>query len=237
MATILMRLVGPMQSWGTTPDRKVFRGTDSHPSKSGVIGMICSAMGADRSDDALVASLALLRFGTRVDREGSIMTDFQVAGVPLTAAQATIGSFDTIWGTIDVSRERLQSRTASGRLTEQNSVTRRQYLTGAIFLAGLEGDPDVLGACAAALRDPARPLFLGRKCCPPTQPPLIGIYQNGLEEALSSHPPMVARRGAISVRLIIESDRGLAVRDVPHSFASREMGTRFVREEFITIGG
>ena len=38
MATLLLRLAGPLQAWGT--DSKVdIRRTDGHPSKSGVIGM------------------------------------------------------------------------------------------------------------------------------------------------------------------------------------------------------
>src|SRR3990172_4719032 len=47
MPTLLLRLVGPMQSWGTT-SRFDQRDTGKEPSKSGVIGLLAAALGIDR---------------------------------------------------------------------------------------------------------------------------------------------------------------------------------------------
>jgi len=49
MATLLIPLVGPMQSWGTR-SRFDHRDTEREPSKSGVIGLVCAAIGRDRNE-------------------------------------------------------------------------------------------------------------------------------------------------------------------------------------------
>src|SRR5437764_11434486 len=77
MPTLLLRLAGPMQSWGTT-SRFSIRDTGLEPSKSGVIGLLCAALGRPREHP--VDDLAGLRFGVRADRPGTLRMDFQTAG-------------------------------------------------------------------------------------------------------------------------------------------------------------
>lgn len=73
MTTLLLRLAGPMQSWGI--DSKVdVRSASAHPSKSGVIGMIAAAMGRSREDP--LDDLRSLRFGVRVDQPGTLLRDY-----------------------------------------------------------------------------------------------------------------------------------------------------------------
>lgn len=76
MAVLLMRLAGPLQSWGSA-SRFTRRETETVPTKSGVIGMIAAALGMGR--DESLACFHGLRFGVRVDQPGSIMSDFQTA--------------------------------------------------------------------------------------------------------------------------------------------------------------
>ncbi len=76
MATLLIRCVAPMQSWGTSSAFEL-RGTEPSPSKSGVIGLICAALGRDRNDS--INDLAALKMGVRVDRQGILESDFQTA--------------------------------------------------------------------------------------------------------------------------------------------------------------
>ena len=49
MYTLLLRLSGPLQSWGSDSlyDN---RNTDYYPTKSGVIGLIAAALGLKRED-------------------------------------------------------------------------------------------------------------------------------------------------------------------------------------------
>ena len=76
MAVLVLRLAGPLQSWGT--DSKYNRRSGgTEPSKSGVIGMIAAAMGRSREEP--VDDLARLRFGVRKDQVGTIITDYHTA--------------------------------------------------------------------------------------------------------------------------------------------------------------
>lgn len=73
-STLLLRLSGPMQSWGTSSKFETRR-TDRYPSKSGVVGMIGAALGMTRKDDFQSLS-EKLRVGFRVDRPGKLLLDF-----------------------------------------------------------------------------------------------------------------------------------------------------------------
>ena len=74
MPTLLIRLQGPLQSWGTR-SRFDHRDTWPYPTKSGVVGLLAAALGRDRRED--VSDLAALRMGVRVDRKGVLKVDYQ----------------------------------------------------------------------------------------------------------------------------------------------------------------
>ena len=65
MPTLLLKFNAPLQAWGTSLKLKNHE-TDIYPSKSGVVGMIASAMGRRR--DADISDLAKLKFGVRIDQ-------------------------------------------------------------------------------------------------------------------------------------------------------------------------
>jgi len=76
MSTLLMRLAAPLQSWGV--DSKFERrGTERAPTKSGVIGLVAAALGRRRNES--IKDLQMLRFGVRVDREGTLLRDYHTA--------------------------------------------------------------------------------------------------------------------------------------------------------------
>lgn len=72
MSTLLLRLAGPLQSWGTESKFDI-RKTDRYPSKSGVVGLLASALGMRR--DADLSRLTAMRFGVRVDSGGELLRD------------------------------------------------------------------------------------------------------------------------------------------------------------------
>ena len=76
MAVLLLRLAGPMQAWGGK-SRFTVRATELAPTKSGVIGMLASAVGRRRTDP--IEDLLALRFGVRKDQPGSVIRDFHTA--------------------------------------------------------------------------------------------------------------------------------------------------------------
>lgn len=76
MTSLLLRLAGPMQSWGVR-SRFTVRATELAPTKSGVIGMLAAAVGRRRTDP--IEDLLALRFGVRKDQPGTVIRDFHTA--------------------------------------------------------------------------------------------------------------------------------------------------------------
>ncbi|TDP92578.1 CRISPR-associated Cas5e family protein [Leucobacter luti] len=76
MPTLLIRLTGPLQSWGSQ-SRFSTRSTENAPTKSGVFGLIAAAQGRRRSDS--ITDLLELSFGVRIDQPGRLVRDFQTA--------------------------------------------------------------------------------------------------------------------------------------------------------------
>ena len=75
-STLLLRLSGPMQSWGVSSRFKQ-RATEQVPTKSGVLGLLAAAQGRQRTDD--LQDLAALTFAVRIDQPGSLLRDYQTA--------------------------------------------------------------------------------------------------------------------------------------------------------------
>lgn len=211
MATLLLRLQGPLQSWGTT-SRFDERDTQLEPSKSGVVGLLCAALGRDRAEP--VDDLAALRMGVRVDREGVPMRDYQTATGVLIAAT----------GKPDLGR---------------TVVSPRHYLSDAVFLIGLEGeDLALLQTLHQALRAPVWPLALGRKSFVPSLPVWLpdGLKHQPLRDALQDYDSEHHRRPADhTLRLLLEDATEGAVRlDQPLApFSERRFGPRCVRTEYM----
>ncbi len=76
MKALVLRLAGPLQSWGAS-SRFTRRETRAEPTKSGVLGLLAAAEGRRRTDP--IDDLAGLRFGVRVDQPGRLTRDFQTA--------------------------------------------------------------------------------------------------------------------------------------------------------------
>lgn len=76
MTTLLLRLAGPLQSWGDS-SRFAQRHTRREPTKSGIIGMLAAAQGRRRTHP--VEDLVRLQFAVRTDQPGSVLRDFHTA--------------------------------------------------------------------------------------------------------------------------------------------------------------
>ncbi len=227
MSTLLLRLSGPMQSWGTQ-SHFTRRDTGLEPSKSGVIGLLCAALG--RSREAPVADLADLLMGVRVDGEGSVQLDYHTAG-------GTPRGDGTGYGV---------AKFTGGVRTV---ISYRAYLANACFLVGLEAaSPDqeqLLHQLDAALANPVWPIFLGRKAFPPADPVRLpdapprgpGLRPLPLREALLQYP--WPSRESQPLRFVFEdpsAQSGEIRQDMPVSYSSldRRFAPRFIRTEFLT---
>ncbi|MDE6776663.1 MAG: type I-E CRISPR-associated protein Cas5/CasD, partial [Oscillospiraceae bacterium] len=78
MATLLLRLSAPLQSWGAESKFEVRR-TMNFPTKSGVLGLVAAALGYSREDSDSLKKLNTLKFGIRIDHEGELLRDFHMA--------------------------------------------------------------------------------------------------------------------------------------------------------------
>jgi CRISPR system Cascade subunit CasD len=76
VTALLLRLAGPLQSWGTS-SRFTRRGTDRVPSKSGIVGLLAAAQGKRRTDE--LGELLGLALAVRTEQPGRVERDFQTA--------------------------------------------------------------------------------------------------------------------------------------------------------------
>lgn len=216
MPTLLLQCVAPLQSWDTQ-SRFGVRTTGREPSKSGIVGLLCAALGRPRTEP--VDDLAALRLGVRVDKEGQILRDWHTAGK---------GGY----------------LKASGSVERKNLITStRYYLSDAAFLVGLESDDlSLLKQLHIALSNPRWMLFLGRKACPPALPPYLadGLTDGSLMDALIAYPWLgndLKRYERLSqVRVVVDDEAGSQVfHDHPISFekGNRQFAPRRVATTFI----
>lgn len=220
MSVLLMRFAAPMQSWGLN-SRFTERDTAREPTKSGVIGLLCAALGRPRIEP--LEDLAVLRMGVRVDKEGIVHRDFHTAG-----------GGKWLDGDYGVAK-------ASGAKGE-TIISNRHYLADAVFLVGLEGKHELLTQLDNALDHPVWPLFFGRKSFVPGDPIKLKdglLADKPLKESLESYPCLLTerRRGKepAQVRFVIDcgpGEEGDTRQDVPLSFklGARSHGVRRVRE-------
>lgn len=223
MPTLLLRLAGPMQSWGTT-SRFDQRDTGKEPSKSGVIGLLAAALGIDRENWTDLEPLTTLAMGVRHDRPGVPKRDYQTAGCAVS---------DTI------------IKADGSQAKEGGVVSIRHYLADAVFLVGLEGpDRALLERAHAALNDPVWPLALGRKSYVPSEPVWLddGVVDAPLLDALAAWPWLAAPRKweavpeSLLVSLESQDGTGALRMDQPlSSFAVRRFGARHVRSAWMDL--
>ncbi|WP_328722808.1 type I-E CRISPR-associated protein Cas5/CasD [Streptomyces sp. NBC_00247] len=174
---LLLRLTGPLQSWGLHSHFNE-RDTAAFPTRSGVLGMLASALGRHR--DQPIHDLTTLRLTVRTDRPGVLLRDLHTVGGGLSGRETVT--------------------TAEGKKRPGDTgtlLTHRHYLADAAFTVALTTpqataeDHGLLERCAQALHAPRWSLHLGRRSCPPEGPVLIGQSDDALHHLI--HLPLAAR--------------------------------------------
>ncbi|MFV2022417.1 type I-E CRISPR-associated protein Cas5/CasD [Micromonospora sp. LOL_023] len=237
---LVLRLAGPLQSWGGHSQFNR-RDTRAEPTKSGIVGLLAAAQGRRRQDP--IEDLLRLSFGVRVDQPGSILRDYHTVsdlrGRPLPSAA--------------VNAKGVQKTTSPQKWTH---VTHRYYLQDAVFVAAVRGRRDLLESLRDALRSPEFPLCLGRRACPPTQPlvlrpspddsyalwpgtSLLDVLTRVPWEAGAAWRDRLRRRASRTVLPVtIDDPHGDDVRDdVPISFDPhrRAFTSRRVRQDWVDL--
>ncbi len=211
MATLLLRISAPLQSWGTQSHFS-HRDTGREPSKSGIIGLLCAALGRPRQ--AAIDDLRSLRMGVRSDQPGAILRDFHTAG--------NDGYY----------------KVGGGIARKNPIVSERYYLSDAKFLVGLEGERALLENLQTALKAPQWFLFFGRKAFLPAERVWLpdGLREADLLAALSAYPFLGAPAKQMDkrLRLLLEDDSGAIVyNDQPISFKPRRFIPRRLRAAYV----
>jgi CRISPR system Cascade subunit CasD len=209
MSVLLLRLAGPMQSWGTQ-SRFSVRDTGLEPSKSGVIGLLCAALGRPRHES--LTDLVALRMAVRVDREGQMARDFHTAQ---------------------------EVRRADGSGLAGTVISSRYYLADADFLVGLEGSRPLLSHLDTALRQPMWPLYLGRKSFVPGRSVAWPRLEEAVAEgellivlgnvAWFKRSPREQPPARLRCVVDVPYGSGEPRQDLPLSFAQRTYSVRHVR--------
>jgi CRISPR system Cascade subunit CasD len=165
-AYLALLLDAPLQSWGFE-SRFQRRTTPLHPTKSGLVGLICAAVGLAKGsaeEQALLPELAACK-----------MTSITIPRTPGASGKELpllrLEDYHTV----------LNTRLASGKMNAEAVITRREYLLDARFGIIFEGARPLLERSAAALRDPVWGVWLGRKNCIPAEPILRGLFDSQAE--------------------------------------------------------
>lgn len=162
---LILRFNSPMMSFGTVAiDNLGF--TARFPALSMVCGMLANALGYGHGDFELTQRLQKrLVIASRLDQRGSLIVDFQTVDL----GQEFL--CDTGWTSWGVEKRAGASGTAT-------HIRKREYFADCIVTTAValsnEGETPTLASLEEALIEPARPLFIGRKNCVPSDMVLIG---------------------------------------------------------------
>lgn len=205
MSILILRLEGPLQSWG---EHSLFfqeGDTAEMPTKSGIVGLLACALGIPKDAPNEIAALSdALSIGVRADRPGRMRVDFQI-----------------------VHANRLQTGKHGMRAPEKSIlVSHKRYLEDAAFTVVLSSKEETLiQKISKALQHPVWSIFLGRKSCVPTRPVYDGLLEgDNLLQALKTIPLMEPRSAEESMKRVmveLEEDapcaHGCLRNDVPSS--------------------
>jgi CRISPR system Cascade subunit CasD len=191
---LLLRLRAPLIAFGgeTIDNYGVIR---DFPALSMVAGLFANALGWDRGDDGQHNRLQeRLVMGARLDSEGARLVDYQTA---------LLYQDDRGWTTHGVVEERgnrnstvfyVETDTPNGRKKAGTLQLYRHYHADMNVLVALRlqaaDEAPTLDDLAIALDKPARPLFVGRKNCLPTDRLMAGwVDADNILDALQRAEP------------------------------------------------
>ncbi len=217
---ILLWLEAPLQSWGAD-SRFGRRDTLDFPTKSGLLGLLCCALGAGGEQRELLDEMAPLHqtaiaFQRKEAERPPLLRDFQMVGSGYDEKDK--------WETLLIPKK----RDGGGAVGGGTKMTYRYYLQEAAFAAAMQVPAARAGEFAEALQAPVWDIYFGRKCCAPTDLVFRGCFESeaaALEAASSiAHEKQLAE--AFRVLDYAPGDEGegevLALNDVPVQFGPKK---------------
>lgn len=221
---ILLWFEAPLQSWGF--DSKFGRrDTLAFPTKSGMLGLVCSALAAGGPQRELLAEFASLRqtvisFARCKEKEGKIVKQDQE---PLLRDFHMVGAgYDDKdpWASLLIPKTSEGKKAVGGG----TKMTYRYYLQDAVFAVAFEVPGDKAESIAEALQNPAWDIYLGRKNCVPTDFVYRGIFDQettALEQAETIAREKQRVEDFRAVQGVLgegEADEVFTINDVPVQF-------------------
>ncbi|WP_349343547.1 type I-E CRISPR-associated protein Cas5/CasD [Marinobacter sp. MMG032] len=218
---LLLWLEAPLQSWGH--DSKFGR-RDSldFPTKSGVLGLICSARGAGGEESEWLKAWADLDMQVVAyvpqDRQGRAMTR-----QPLLMDFHMVGSgYDDKdpWGSLMIPKTGEGKKAVGGG----TKMTYRYYLQDMAYAVALQGPESLIEDAVQALINPVWDVYLGRKNCVPTE----FIYQGtfpGAEAALQAGEVLAEQKSRSAAFQVVQGEADgevLTINDIPVTFGQRK---------------
>lgn len=219
---LLMWLEAPLQAWGY--DSKFGR-RDSldFPTKSGVLGMLCCALGQGGEQIDWLARWSerdmVVQGYVPQDKLGQplprlpMLRDFHMVGAGY--------EVDDPWQTLLVPKKSDGGKAVGGG----TKMTYRYYLQDMAFAVALQGPLQELEELQVALQNPVWDLYLGRKNCVSTELIAQGTYTT-LDGALKQAGQLATHEGRKNKRVptfrvlqgIHEGGTALTLNDVPIQF-------------------
>jgi CRISPR system Cascade subunit CasD len=166
MRVLVLRFDAPLVSFGAPAiDQNGF--VQRFPALSMLTGLVANALGWEHRDvDRLEGLQERLRYAARIDRAGEALVDYQTADLGLDWMLPEKAGWTTRGGLVGRAG-------ASCEATHQRYRHYRADSLCTVAFTVLGDDYPSSDNIAEALREPARPLFIGRKCCLPAAPLLL----------------------------------------------------------------
>lgn len=167
---LLLWLEAPLQSWGH--DSKFGRrDTLDFPTKSGVLGLLCSARGAGGPEREWLAQwsafdMRVLAFRPEKQARLPLLRDFHMVGSGY--------DLDDLWQNLLIPKTSEGKRAVGGG----SKLTYRYYIQDMAFAVIFEANSDPVNDAVTALKNPHWDLFLGRKTCVPTELIFRGVFDS-----------------------------------------------------------
>ncbi len=221
---LLLWLEAPLQSWGSD-SRFGRRGTLEFPTKSGILGLLCCALGAGGEQRELLMEMGPLRqtvLSFRKSKERvTLLRDFHMVGSGYNDQDP--------WETLLIPKKTDGKPAVGGG----SKITYRYFLQDAAFAIVLEVPSSKTTLFSDALENPCWDIYFGRKCCAPTDFIYRGLFD--AESSAIEHAAGIAKEKSLleDFRVLDGEHRGesIILNDVPVQFGENKI----YRERRVTI--
>ena len=215
-SVLLMWLEAPLQSWGAD-SRFGRRDTLDFPTRSGVLGLICCALGRGGEEREWLLRMSAhsqeVLACTRAEKNAAVVRE------PLLRDFHMVGSG---YDEKDPWESLLTPKTSEGKkpVGGGTKMTYRYYLQDMAFAVIMSLPEEEAKSISEALQNPCWDLYLGRKCCVPTDLIYRGLFATDDEARAAALELIDLKERAVvfSVREGEHDGEVLILNDVPVAF-------------------